>query len=158
MMLPQINDEQHSHSSSNMYVCINKNETRMLFNDIGHFFEMNSYGPIAALVCDAGLNRYCIIQPYNYYIIFRDKTIYLLLPSALREKKMSCTNVANSLMAAKFTETGLSYTCTTNTSFEHIFNIFKNNHFTKVVISREIKFFTIIALLNTCIEHGIFTL
>lgn len=128
-----------------------------MFDDIGHFFGMNSYGPIAAMVCDAGSNRYCIIQPYNYYIIFRDKTILLLLPSTLRNKKFACTNLANSLMAAKFTEAGLSYTCT-NTSFEQIFNIFRENKFTKVVLSREIKFFTVIALLNKCIELGIFTL
>lgn len=125
-----------------------------IFHDIDRFIDQNTYGPVAALVSDVDTDRYCIIQPFNYYAVYRDKTIYVVLPTSFSGTSFVCND---SFVTGKFTANNLQIVCS-NASFHTVYDIFGRNDFTKVILSREMKSFSLTDILNMCIEHGIFLL
>lgn len=125
-----------------------------LFHDIDTFIAQRTYGPVAALVSDVDTIRYCIIQPFNYYAVYRDRAIYLVMPASFRSPSFVCND---SFVTGKFTANSLKIVCS-NASFHTVYNVFDRHDFRKVILSREMKPFSLADTLNMCIQHGIFLL
>lgn len=51
----------------------------MLFSDIFDFIELHSFGPVSILFTDIGNKRFAIIQPSNYFLVYENKSLYLLI-------------------------------------------------------------------------------
>lgn len=124
----------------------------MIFNDIAKFIEYNSFGPISILFTDIDKKRFAVIQPLNYYIVFENREIYLLINSSLNNNDRE--------NAVKFTRAG-HFKVTSAIKKAQIYNIIKttaNPIYRFILVNEKSKDskITIDVLLNKCIEKGIF--
>lgn len=134
----------------------------MSFNDIYTFVQRHSIGPAAISVREIKDVRYCIVYPYNYYIVYRNKEIYMLLPPGMQSNKHICES--NQTPAVRVTDgvSGAVPTCV-NVTFTQMYHMIQQKSSVEFIY-KEILFednrvnsYTIEEILNRCIEKGIFT-
>lgn len=128
-----------------------------MFSAINKFIYAHSVEYLSAHCVDVGAYRFIHILPFNYYLYYREKCIYLLLPKGMESAMHTCMSDGElNTMVAKFTEHGLAYQCTNfNAARIHEIIHARNNLCEKVVLSRSFDVFDIPCILNLCIENGL---
>lgn len=132
----------------------------MSFSDIYTFVKRHSIGPVAITVRDIKDVRYCIVHPYNYYFVHRNKEIYVLLPTTMSSNEHSCDK--QQTPAARITKDGIDHVCV-NVTFTQIYRMLqrvsevKQTYKDVLFEDNRVNSYTIEEILNRCIEKGIFT-
>lgn len=120
---------------------------------LNQFIANYSYGPASVMISQIGNERYAKIIPYNYYCVYRDKTIYILLP-ATYAVDVKCDN--DRTVAMQISRDGIKKVCV-STSIQKITNALNDNA-VKVTLFTNVATYTIETLINKCLERGVFSL
>lgn len=122
-----------------------------MFKVIAGFLAEQSYGPASVTITEIESKRYAKIEPYNYYVVYFDKTINVLLPNGYVNLK--CKD--GFTLALQATAVGNKIGCL-QYSIPFVDEQISNNKRKKYTLSRKVEVYTLSELIDKCIELGLF--